>query len=425
MALVTVALFPPIFAFAIVFFRRVQALFKDVDEAESAMTTVLQENLTGIRVVRAFARQDFECAKFAERNARHRDCHARLIGLLGRYWGLSDLLCLGQVGLVVLVGGLWVGRGEVAPGDLIAFVFYAQYAIWPLRHLGRVLNDTGRALVALRRLGEILAEPEETDLELPTDPPRLRGAIEVRGLRFAFPEGGPALNGLDLRVGEGETLALLGPPGSGKSTFVQLLLRLHDYAEGSILLDGRELRGLGRRFVRSQVGVVLQEPFLYSKTIGANVRLGRAAASDAEVERAAEAAAVHGSIQEFERGYETLVGERGVTLSGGQRQRVALARALVKDPPILVLDDALSAVDVETEAQILDALRARRGVRTTILIAHRLSSTQHADRIVVLERGAVVQAGTHEELLREEGPYRRLWRIQNALEEEIAGEVSP
>jgi ATP-binding cassette subfamily B protein len=224
---------------------------------------------------------------------------------------------------------------------------------------------------------------------------------------------------VSFRIAPGETLALLGRPGAGKSTLVQLLLRLYDYEHGSIRLDGRELKTLSRRSVRAQIGVVMQEPFLYSKTIGANLQLGRSTATKDEIVASASAADIHGSIEEFEKGYDTLVGERGVTLSGGQRQRVALARALLKDAPILVLDDALSSVDTETEGRILEALRHRRGRRTTILIAHRLSSVRHADRILVLDQGAVVQAGTHGALLKEDGPYRRLWRIQQETGEPV------
>ncbi|MHC4134586.1 MAG: ABC transporter ATP-binding protein [Planctomycetota bacterium] len=409
MALVSLALFPVVFVFATLFFRRVKNLFKEVDEAEGALTSVLQENLTGIRVVRAFARQEFEEAKFAERNARHRDLHYRLFRLLGNYWGISDVLCMSQLGLTLICGAYWIRAGTLTVGTLYAFLTYVSVVIWPVRHLGRVLQDTGKATVALRRVQEILTQAEESDggTELP-----LTGAIEVRELSFAFDSSRDALREVSFRLAAGETLALLGRPGAGKSTLVQLLLRLYDYEHGSIRLDGRELKTLSRRSVRAQVGVVMQEPFLYSKTIGANVRLGRSAATQDEIVASASAADMHGSIQEFEQGYDTLVGERGVTLSGGQRQRVALARALLKDAPILVLDDALSSVDTETEGRILEALRSRRGRRTTILIAHRISSVQHADRILVLDHGAVVQAGTHGALLKEDGPYRRLWRIQ-------------
>jgi len=416
LTLVAVALVPPIFAYALAFFRKVKKLFREMDEAEGRMTAVLQENLTGIRVVRAFARQEFECAKFAERNEEFRDRNYRLIRLLGVYWGTSDLICMCQIGLVLVCGAMW----GITAGMLFEFVSFVSLFIWPVRQLGRVLTDTGKATIALGRVQEILAAAEEAEPEpAPGGEPALVGDIEFRNVTFAYDGGAPALRDLSFHVRPGETIALLGPSGSGKSTVIQLLLRLYDYETGSIRVDGRELSELPRGFVRSQVGVVMQEPFLFSKTIAANIRLGRRGATEEEMAEYARAACIHESVAEFDAGYETLVGERGVTLSGGQRQRVALARALLKDAPILVLDDSLSAVDTHTETEILGALDARRGRRTTIVIAHRLSSIRNADRILVLEGGAIAQLGTHEELLERGGPYRRLWRIQGALEDEL------
>jgi ATP-binding cassette subfamily B protein len=318
-------------------------------------------------------------------------------------------------------------QGNLTVGTFFAFLTYQAIVIWPVRHLGRVLTDTGKAMVALTRLREILEEPAEEDRPPAAEAPpeRLRGAIEVENLTFAHRDGEPVLRGMSFRVEPGQTLALLGPPGSGKSTIVQLLLRLYDHEHGAIRLDGRDVRTLPRSFVRGQIGVVLQQPFLYSRTVEANVRVGRAEATREEVTESADAACIHAAIERFERGYDTLIGERGVTLSGGQRQRLAIARALLKDPAVLVLDDALSAVDTRTEARILDALRHRRHRRTTILIAHRLSSILHADRILVLEGGRIVQSGTHAELVAAPGPYRRLWRIQNDLEDEIAADLAP
>jgi ATP-binding cassette subfamily B protein len=305
MTLVSIALFPVILAFAVVFFRRIQRLFLATDEAEGEMTSVLQENLTGIRVVRAFARQDFEREKFAAKNAKFRDRTYKLIRYLGSYWAASDFLCVTQIGLALGYGAMRLHDGSLSVGTLFAFLAYQGMVLWPLRHLGRVLTDTGKALVALGRLGEILHEPEEADSVEATalaemgETRRVRGAIDVENLTFAYGDGEPALRDVSFRIDPGETLALIGPPGSGKSTLVALLLRLYDHEQGSIRLDGRELRDWPRRRVRSAFGVVLQEPFLYSRTIGANVRVGRTEASLEEVVEATAAADIHRAIEDW------------------------------------------------------------------------------------------------------------------------------
>ncbi len=422
MSLLSLALVPPIILFAILFFRRVRQLFKQVDESEGRLTTVLQENLTGIRVVRAFARQEFEIEKFLERNGEFRDLEYRLFIALSNYLALSDLLVFFQIGAVLIGGGYFVLQGSISLGTWLLFWWLLRTIIWPVRHIGRVLTDAGKATVAIGRIQEILSVAEESEEDLPAEP--VGGDITVQGLTFHYGSGAAALSDLSLTIRSGETVALLGPPGAGKSTLVNLLVRLYDYKQGSIQFGGRELKTISRDAVRRAFGMVLQDPFLFSRTVRENVIIGHSSAADHEVEEATRAADIHENITEFESGYETMVGERGVTLSGGQRQRMAIARALLKDPTYLVLDDSLSAVDTRTEAHILRALAHRKGKATTILIAHRLSSTRLADRIFVLGDGRIVQQGTHDELLAAEGPYRRLWNIQGALEAEIDRDLS-
>ncbi|MCA9000659.1 MAG: ABC transporter ATP-binding protein [Planctomycetes bacterium] len=425
---VTLGLLPFIVGYSLVFFRRITRIFKAVDEAEGEMTTVVQENLTGIRVVRSFGRQDYEIEKFAAANETHRTKTVELLNVLAIYWSLSDILCLTQAGLVLFFGGYWTLTGDISLGTMVAFTQYSALIIWPVRQMGRTLIDAGKARVSLKRLREILTHPVETaGDQISVQPEALTGEIRVRDLTYSFDriedEGStpehrsgpdrPILSDLSFEIPAGQTVALLGPPGSGKSVLIQLLLRLYDYEQGSIQLDGIELRDLPRHFVRQQIGVVMQDPFLYAKTIESNLRVGHSAAQEDVLHAATRAAAIHDSIEGFELGYQTMLGERGVTLSGGQKQRVAIARALLKDSPILILDDALSAVDTETEQHILKGLKKRRRRHTTLIVAHRLSSVAHADQILVMNAGRIVERGSHAELLAQNGSYARLWAMQS------------
>lgn len=398
MALVSLAGTPIIVVFSVVFFLKIKPSFLQMDQAEGRMTSVLQENLTGIRVVRAFARQDFECQKFNQRSGQFRDHHYRLIRLLAVYWPVSDVMVLCQRGGVLLIGSFWVAQGELTLGTLVAFLAFVNIYIWPVRQLGRILSDLGKALVALGRLQEILNVPREagsgpdpgSDGRSEGQPRSSRGHIVWEQVSFAYDQGAPVLNDVCFAAEPGQTLAIVGPSGSGKSTIVRLLLRFYDGYSGSIRIDGEDLRQLPRKWLRRQISVVMQEPFLYSKTVRQNIMLARPDASDDELVNATQIAGVHQDILRFEREYETIVGERGVTLSGGQRQRVALSRALLQRPAILILDDALSAVDTQTESMILDALRARKGTHTTLIIAHRASTLRLADSVLVLNAGRVV-----------------------------------
>ena len=425
MTAASLVVIPFIIVYSTWFFGRVKRLYRCADESEGAMTSVLQENLTGIRVARAFGRERFEIARFAAKAAAFRDDSFAVSRLMARYWGVSDALCMTQVGAVLLTGGAWVIDGSLSVGTYFAFVSYINMLVWPIRQLGRILTDLGKAVVAMGRIEEILEVARESSDGRPLPAAKQPGRIVVRNLSFAHGDGTQTLSELSFAVEPGETLAIVGPSGSGKSTLMHLLVRLYDYREGTVLLDGRELRSIARSSVRRRVCAALQDPFLFSRTIGANVRFGREGASEGEMIEAAETACIHDSIQGFEEGYQTMVGERGVTLSGGQRQRVALSRALLADPDVLILDDALSAVDAKTEERIRTALTERRGRRTTQIIAHRLSTLAHADRILVLSHGRVCQLGTHDQLVADPGPYSRLWGLQTTLEDELARSPTP
>lgn len=413
MTAIAVSLLPVIVGFSTWFFLRIRQRFEQVDEAEGEMTTSIQENLTGIRVVRAFGRQAYEADRFGVRNRTHRELDNGLFQLVAVFWSVSDMLTFVQQALVVGAGIYWVSTGSLSVGAFFFFLTAVVMFVYPLRQMGRILADLGKATVALGRVTVILEEPQEEeapDAQVLSD---AVGAIRFEGVTFRYDEGAPAaLDQLSLDIPPRSTVAIVGPSGAGKTTLVSLLLRLYDPQEGRITFDGVDLRDLDRESLRRQLAVVLQQPFLFSKTLGDNLRLGRTDATHDEVDAAVRMADVHATIQKFDEGYETMVGERGVTLSGGQRQRVALARALLQRPSVLILDDALSAVDTATESAILSGLRERRGKQTTLVIAHRLSTLALADHIVVLDEGRVRQQGTHAELLSQPGPYSALWRLQ-------------
>jgi ATP-binding cassette subfamily B protein len=423
MTIASVSMVPFIVIFAPMFYGRIRDEFRKKDEAEGRMTATVQENLTGIRVVRAFARQEFEREKFRERNDLHRKLDMRLYSLVSRFWALSDLLCFTQKAIVLILGGWWVAAGTLEVGAFYFFLAAVTMFIWPVRMLGRLLSEMGKAVVAIDRINEILDVPLETQPLEPLDITGVTGSIDFADVTFAHEESAPILQNVSFTIVAGETLAIVGPSGCGKSTIVNLLLRLYDVDGGHIGIGGHDITTMDRTDLRRLMAVVMQEPFLYSRSIRDNLAIGRRKASEDELFGATRAACVHDTILQFDEGYETVVGERGVTLSGGQRQRVAIARALLQDPLILILDDALSAVDTRTEELILEAMRTRHGHLTTVVIAHRLSTLTRADRVLVMEHGKIIQEGRHEELIGIDGMYRRLWDIQTRLEavEDSAG----
>lgn len=418
LTLVAIGVVPIILAFSYFFYREVKKSFKAADEAEGRMSTVLQENLTGVRVVRAFARENYEIDKFDKESLDYKDKCYHVLRLLAWFWSVSDFLSMFQIGIVLIFGSYWAFEGVITLGTLVVFITYEGMLLWPIRQLGRILTDMGKTLVALGRIQEILdeAREEEKDGELK---PEIKGDINFQSVYFEYEKGKPVLKDISFEVKEGETIAILGATGSGKSSLVHLLARLYDYQEGSIKIGGHEIKDINKKWLRKNIGLVLQEPFLFAKSIKENIGLARGDVRDTEIFEAANNAAVHDVILGFEEGYDTLVGERGVSLSGGQKQRVAIARTLIRECPILIFDDSLSAVDTETDAAIRQELKKKREDTTTFIISHRINTLAEADKILVIDEGRIVEVGTHQELINREGMYKRVWDIQNCLEKEM------
>lgn len=410
---------PVIVVFSVVFFHLVEKAFLVQDQCEGRLSGIIQENVTGVRVVRAFARQYTELTRFDKVSQEFRELTYKLIMYLAFYWGFSSFLAISQVGVVLVSGLTMVQTGALTLGTLVVFLAYEGQLLFPLRELGRTLADSGKALVAVGRIGEILALREEPELDEGSKP-ELRGDIEFDNVSFTYPDGTEVLKNLNFTVKQGEVLAILGPTGAGKSTLVHLLARLYEPSSGTIRIDGVDIRTIAKRHLRAYVALVLQEGFLFGKTVRENIRLAHRDAHEGEILEASRTAALHQVVESFAKGYQTMVGERGVTLSGGQRQRLSLARALIRKAPVLVLDDSLSAVDTETDAAIRKALGGTHKA-TTLIIAHRITTLASASRILVLEQGKLSDIGTHAELIARPGLYQRLWNLQNSIAGEEPG----
>ena len=427
LALLSVLVLPITIGMSIYFFRKISVAYEAYQEQEATLSTRLQENLSGVRVVKAFARQDFERSKFDVENWEKFNRGRRVLRLHSVYWPISDILSSFQLLFGLTVGALMVMDGQITIGTYVAYAGMIIWIIWPIRNLGRLVAQMSSGLVSYGRVTELVKEPEEPlDVgdHAPTGAPA--GELEFKGVEFEYEAGSSVLKEIDLQVHPGQVIALLGPTGSGKSSLVNLLPRFYEYTGGSLKLDGVELSKYPRSYLRSHIGIVEQEPFLFSRTIRENIAYGvKREVSQDDIEAAARAAAVHDVILTFPEGYDTLVGERGVTLSGGQKQRIAIARTLLADPRILILDDSTSSVDPETEALIREALDRLMQDRTSFVIAHRIQSLMRADLILVLDGGSIVQRGTHDELLEEGGLYEQIHdaqtRIEDELEKEIAG----
>ncbi len=447
LAWLSIIVMPAVIIMSYLFFGRVSKAYEAYQEQEATLSTTLQENLMGVRVVKAFARQRYEIDKFEEQNYEKYKRGKKLTMMHSLYWPLSDILCSAQTLIVIGTGAVMAARGELTLGTYLAITGMIIWIVWPLRNLGRLIVDVSRGLVSFGRVADIIAEDRE-DIEgglAPTGESLMQGNLVFDHVSFAYqpvvpqedtskgngkgPSAEPklveVLHDISFSVEPGQTIALLGSTGSGKTSIVNLLLRFYDYQSGHITLDGKELTEYSRVLLRQQIGIVEQEPFLFSRSIRDNIAYGTGReVTEAEVIAAAQAAAIHDVILSFPQGYDTLVGEKGVTLSGGQRQRVAIARTLLKNPRILVMDDATSSVDTDTEMQIEAALERLMENRTTFVIAHRIQTVMRADWILVLDRGRIVQQGVHDDLIQEDGLYREIYQIQARIEEEVEKEVA-
>jgi len=417
LTLVMLFILPLVSLTFIILAPRIHARFELVQDQFSAISARAQENFSGIRVVKAFAQEPYEIEAFAELNREYIRRNLGVIKTSGALWPLIDLF-LGLAAMVLLwQGGGAVIAGRITIGQFVQFTAYLGLLAWPMVALGWVVNLMQRGLASMKRLDEIFAQrPAITDHPDARPMPSMRGEIEFQNLTFAY-DGTPVLREINLRIPAGHTVAVVGPTGSGKSTLVSLIPRLFDVTEGRLLIDGVDVRHIRLDDLRRQIGFVPQDTFLFSDTLRENIAYGLEAAGDG-VERAGEVAALVRDVEDFPRGYDTVVGERGVTLSGGQKQRAAIARAVARDPRILILDDALSSVDTHTEEEILTRLRQVMATRTAILISHRISTVRHADLIIVLEGGRIVEQGRHDELLVRGGLYADLYQRQ-LLEEEL------
>ncbi len=425
LALFSIVVVPPVVLISVFFFRRVSKAYEVYQEQEATLSTTLQENLTGVRVVKAFARQAYERDRFECENWEKFQRGKRLLMMHSLFWPITDTLCGFQMLAGFFVGALMAISGTITVGTYLAYAGLVVWIIWPMRNLGRLIVHMSTGLVSFGRVVQIVQEEREPLAEGRHSPNGdLRGEVVFRKVSFGYQANNLVLKDISFSCEPGQVVALLGSTGSGKTSLVNLLPRFYEYTSGSLTLDGVELKAYPRHYLRQQIGIVEQEPFLFSRTIRENITYGVGREVPvAEIEAAARAAAIHDVIITFPDGYDTLVGEKGVTLSGGQKQRIAIARTLLKAPRILILDDSTSSVDAETEGVIREALEQLMWGRTTFIIAHRIQSVMIADLVVVLDKGRIVQQGTHEQLLVQSGIYRQIHDLQTRLEIEVEREA--
>ena len=415
---------PIIVTYSFIFHHKIGSAFEETDVQEGILSTIAQENLTGVRVVRAFGRERHERARFEKQNQHYTDLWVRLMKIMTLYWCTGDLFSGLQILTVVALGAAFCVKGGLSAGSYVAFVSYNAMLTWPVRALGRVISEMSKAGISIDRIRMIMNAEREHDAPNALTPP-IEGDIRFEHVSFAYPEGGEVLKDVSFTIRQGETVGILGGTGSGKSTLMQLMDRLYTLPpeQGRITIGGVDIAQMEAKWLRKHIGMVLQEPFLFSRTLEENLRIARLDATHEDVAMAAEVSQLEEAISRFANGYDTFVGERGVTLSGGQKQRTAIAQMLIRRPPVMVFDDSLSAVDAQTDERIRHALQEHIREATVILIAHRITTLMDADRIIVMDKGRVAEQGTHEELLAMNGIYRRVYDLQtDGLD--IEGEVT-
>ena len=420
LAIIAVAFIPVIIGYSLYFHTHIRDNFTKCDENEGILSAIAQENLTGVRVVRAFGREKFEKERFEKQNIIYTDAWMHLCKFLALFWGAGDLFSGLQLMMVVIFGAVFSVNGEMTAGEFIAFISYNSMLTWPVRSLGRMISEMSKAGVSAERLCYIMNSEAEKDRENAVTPD-MRGDIVFENVSFGYGDA-VVLKDINFTIPCGTTFGILGSTGSGKSTLMHLLNRLYDLPKenGRITIGGVDVADMKSEWVRSNIGMVLQEPFLFSRTIAENIGITKKNFTLSEVRKAAAIACVDESVMGFTQAYDTIVGERGVTLSGGQKQRTAIARMLTQATPIMVFDDSLSAVDAETDAKIRQELQKNLGDSTVILIAHRITTLMQADCIMVMDKGQIAEIGTHEELMKKNGIYRKIYDMQMLLEEEGA-----
>ena len=415
LALVPLIMFPIVVVYSILFHNSLRDSFTDCDEAEGVLSTIAQENLTGVRVVRAFGREEFERERFEKQNQEYTGLWVKLCRLMSDFWAIGDVSSCLQTMLVVVIGSVLCVKGELSEGDFVSFCIYNSMIIGPVRRLGRIISEMSKASVSVARIAEVLDAPVETDAPDAQEKP-MDGDIVFEHVTFRYETGPDVLSDVSFKIPAGTSFGILGGTGSGKSSLLLMLCRLYAPSSGRVTVGGEDIASMPAQWVRDHVGVVLQEPFLFSRSIEENI--GICGADDETIRRAAKTACIHDDIEQFTQGYETMVGERGVTLSGGQKQRVAIARMLTKKTPVMVFDDSLSAVDTQTDEKIRGALSRDLKDATTIIISHRITTLMDCDNILVLEHGKVLQLGTPQELLAQDGLFRQIYEMQMAIGEE-------